>query len=134
MDEKARNELPAIIARMREVGLTAAANMTVTEQQNSTVGESPIRGPIWVSKFHLSAPENNVVQELALRVIDELGNPIKTNSQPASVGIDVEWVGYRSNVDSNTPEPPLPELEKYHKLMGEAKNKGVVMYVYGGAF
>ncbi|PQE06291.1 lipase esterase protein [Rutstroemia sp. NJR-2017a BBW] len=134
MDEKARYELPAIIAKMREVGLTAAANMTVTAQQNSTVGESPIKGPMWVSKFHLSAPENDIVQELALRVIDELGNPIKTNSQPASVGIDVEWVGYRSNVDSNAPEPPLSELENYHNLMGEAKNKGVVIYVYGGAF
>jgi len=134
MDEKARYELPAIIAKMREVGLTAAANMTVTEQQNSTVGESPIKGPMWVSKFHLSAPENDIVQELALRVIDELGNSIKTNTQPASVGIDVEWVGYRNNVDSNTPEPPISEIEKYHNLMEGATNTGVVMYVYGGAF
>lgn len=54
--------------------------------------------------------------------------------RPASGPLNLEWVGFRSNVQKDTPEPLVTEKEKFDNLTAETKSSSTVFYIYGGTF
>ena len=94
-----------------------------------------IKGPMWVARSTLPAPEDvEGPREALIRAIRELGDGAETYTLPDITDVEGEWTGYRSGVDKNTPELEIPEQEKYSKLMTEATSKVTILYFHGGAY
>ncbi|KAL1962067.1 hypothetical protein VTN77DRAFT_595 [Rasamsonia byssochlamydoides] len=108
-------------------------SVPVGKQQRVSTREPGIKGPMWVSKVTLPAPED-AVRDAVIKAIDELKTSgAETFEIPAVRPVEAEWTGYRSGVDKKAPLPDLSEEEKYRELRREAKSDMVILYIHGGA-
>jgi acetyl esterase/lipase len=94
-----------------------------------------VKGQMWIAKLTLPAPEDvEGPREALVRAIRELGDGTETYTLPENRSVEGEWTGYRSGVDKNTPQPEMPEKEKYTQMMSEVKSKVTVLYFHGGGY
>ncbi|KAH8433186.1 uncharacterized protein LDX57_010819 [Aspergillus melleus] len=134
MDFEDKNQLVEAAQRIREQYLEFAANTPVSVSQAATLRDDPVKGLIWVAKFALPKSTYDTSRQLLLALIDDLNEKGVRYDRPNNQQLDFEWVGFRRNVEANTPEPFLPESVKFQKLDAETKSSLVILYVYGGAF
>ncbi|KKA21298.1 Lipase/esterase [Rasamsonia emersonii CBS 393.64] len=108
-------------------------SMPVGKQQRVLTRDPGIKGPMWVSKVTLPAPEDDV-KDAVIKAIDELKTSgAETFEVPPVRPVEAEWTGYRSGVDKKAPQPNLSEEEKYRELRKESKSDMVILYIHGGA-
>ncbi|QRD86656.1 putative cytochrome P450 [Aspergillus flavus] len=134
MDFQNAQHLVAAAQKVRAEYLKGAHTTAISVQQNTTCRDDPVKGPLWVSKFSLPCPTDDNSRELLLRLIDEANEHLVRYDRSASAPLDFEWVGYRSNVQKDTPEPNIGEQEKFERLMAETKSPLTILYLYGGSF
>lgn len=109
-------------------------SVSVGAQQRRSLTDPGIKGPMWVSKVTLPAPEDAVADAVfhAVKSLSE-GDEYQTLQLPPVKPVEVEWTGYRSGVDKNAPLPDISEQEKYEALKAETKSDLVIFYIHGGA-
>ena len=134
MDFQNSKHLMAAAQKVRAEYLKGAHTTPITVQQKATCRSDPVKGPLWVSKFSLPSPTDDTSRNLLLELIDEANEHHVRYDRPASAQLDFEWVGYRSNVQKDTPEPAIGEKEKFDKLTAETKSPLTILYLYGGSF
>jgi hypothetical protein len=134
MDWKSKDEIINLLATMRSTISKASQTTTISMQQKASLKVPTIKGQVWVAKFTLPSPPEEQTRQLLLAVIDKFNDHHVPYSRPLSTQIDLEWTGFRVGVGKDTPEPPIPELDKYHGLIRDTTRQGVVMLLYGGAF
>ncbi|GAD95260.1 lipase/esterase, putative [Paecilomyces variotii No. 5] len=108
--------------------------MPVSKQQKGSMRDPGIKGPMWVSKIALPAPEDDV-QRAVLDAVEHL----KTTGEeaydvPGVTPVEAEWTGYRRGVDKNAPQPDISEEEKYKELRKDSPADMVILYLHGGAY
>ncbi len=101
--------------------------------QHLSLKDPGVKGPLWISRVTMPAPEDDVRQAL-FRAIDGLKEGAETYTVPELKSVEAEWTGYRANVSANAPEPSITEGEKYLNLMKEVSSSVTVLYLHGGAF
>ena len=107
---------------------------SISEHQNRTLNEIPVKGPAWVSKFTIPPSPQDDIEDLLFRAIDK-GNAGKaTYIRPQCEPLDAQWTGHRAGVGKDAQEPSISEKVKYCALINDAKSHAVILYVYGGAF
>lgn len=136
MDYEDPRHLAAATAKLRADYLQAALNVPISTHQAVADRDDPVKGPVWVSKFTILKPSDNVdtSRDLLLSLIDEANDKNVRYDRPDSTSLSFEWTGFRSNVSKNTPEPSIGEDEKFEKLVAETKSPLTIFYVYGGTF
>lgn len=102
-------------------------------QQKQSMRDPGIKGPMWVSKVTLPAPED-AVQDALFEAIEDLKEGDETFDIPGVKPVEAEWTRYRSGVDKNAPQPDISEEEKYEKLLEESQSDTVILYFHGGAY
>ncbi|EED19449.1 lipase/esterase, putative [Talaromyces stipitatus ATCC 10500] len=109
-------------------------SVSVSTQQRKSMNDPGIKGPMWISKVTLPAPEDAVAAAV-LDVVKTLseGDEAKMIVMPPVKPVEAEWTGYRGGVDKNAPLPDISEKEKYEALKVEAKSDLVIFYIHGGA-
>ena len=130
MDVVASDAVIALKRRLR----AGRYKQSISLQQRGTQKDSEARGPIWVSRVTLPAPQHsNIVQALyaAIENLGELGEKVDRVDANAVQG---EWLGLRPGVGITEPEPTLSEHEKYQRLMAVARSGVTLLFVHGGAF
>lgn len=109
-------------------------NLSISAQQAATNRDRPVKGPVWVSKFAVPKPTDDSSRDLLLALVDEENDKKIPYDRPDSASLRFEWTGFRSDANSDTPEPCLGEEEKFQKLAAETKGPLTILYVYGGSF
>ncbi|KAH0565100.1 hypothetical protein GP486_001500 [Trichoglossum hirsutum] len=104
---------------------------TVTREQTITTRDPGVKGPMWVSKVTLPAPEDSNILEILFKAIHGLCDGRETFTRPELSAVEAEWVGHRPGVDANTLDPDLSPEEKYNHLMDEVKSDLTVLYIHG---
>jgi hypothetical protein len=109
-------------------------SVSIGTQQRRSMNDPGIKGPMWVSKVTLPAPED-AVADVVLHAVKTLSedDEYQTLQLPPVKPVEAEWTGYRSGVDKNAPLPDISEREKYEALKAEAKSDLVILYIHGGA-
>ena len=107
---------------------------SVSKQQQSSMHDHGVKGPMWVSKVCLPAPEDNV----KTAVIEAI-NALKLSGEedfetPKVVPVEAEWTGYRRGVDGRTAQPDMSEEERYRELKKDSPADMAILYFHGGAF
>ena len=134
MDWESKEAISHFVGEMRDGVIAISSSTTVSQQQNATLREPAVKGPLWVSNFTVSPPQEDHVRTLLLRVIDELADGNGPDARPQSEAIDLQWTGYRRGVGRDAPEPLISEKEKYAGLMKDVASPMTIMFIYGGAF
>ena len=102
-------------------------------QQKQSMRDPGIKGPMWVSKVTLPAPED-AVQDALFKAIEDLKSGGETFDVPGVRPVEAEWTGYRSGTSKNAPQPDISEEDKYKKLQEESQSDTVILYFHGGAY
>ncbi|KAH8692634.1 putative lipase/esterase [Talaromyces proteolyticus] len=109
------------------------ASLPVGKQQHRSMNDPGIKGPMWISKVVLPAPEETI-RTAVIQTADQLKNDeSQTFEIPPVVPVEAEWTGYRGGVDKNAPQLDISEEKKYQALKADAKSDMVILYIHGGA-
>ncbi|KAJ5097460.1 benzoate 4-monooxygenase cytochrome P450 [Penicillium angulare] len=125
MDFHNPKHLVAAIQKIRAHFIENSYSAPLSVKQEETIRNDPPIGPLWVSKFSVPESTDDTSRDALLRLIDEANVHKIPYDRPDSVPLDLEWVGYRSNVDKDTPESSISEGENqntppcYYKLVGK---------------
>lgn len=134
MDFQNSQHLVAAAQKIRRQYTKNAFSAPLSVKQQETIRNDPVIGPLWVSKFSLPSPTDDTSREALLQLVDE-GNVHQVRyDRPVSARLNFEWVGYRSNVKPDTPEPLITEKEKFEMLRAETRGPMTILYIYGGTF
>jgi acetyl esterase/lipase len=138
-----RTELTIRFIRALIAGDPKRPSLSIAKQQRGTLKDPGIKGELWVSKCRFKAPDEDDLRVMLFDAIDALmmrnengesdvkGSYHHCLAQP----LEAEWVGYRSGVKADTPEPPgLSEAEKYQNIQNEIRTPLTLLYLHGGAF
>lgn len=134
MNWESKKSISELVGEMRARVSAISTTVTISEQQNASLRERAITGPVWVSKFAVPPPQKDDVRTLLLRVVDGLADGNRPRPRPQSEPIRLQWTGYRAGVRVKTPELLISEREKYTRLMKEVSSPVVIFFLYGGAF
>ena len=81
------------------------------------------------------APEDYGLRDALYRVCERLKTPNQTFTPPFELplkDVGVEFIGYRSGVEGNAPEPEMSEQGKLKALESECKSDMTILYIHGG--
>ena len=134
MDFENVAHLKTAVQKMRAEYLKRAGGLTITQKQEETTKDVPIKGPVWISKFEVPASSDDDSRELLLQLIDQINEKNIRYDCPLSASLRFEWVGFRKDASRNMPEPLISEQKKFHKLLSETTSPLTILYVYGGTF
>ncbi|KAJ5702282.1 hypothetical protein N7488_009830 [Penicillium malachiteum] len=134
MDFQNPNHLVAAIQKIRAQFHENSYSAPLSVKQEETIRNDPPIGPLWVSKFSVSESKDDTSRDALLRLVDAPNVNKIPYDPPDWAPLDLEWVGYRSNVKKDTPEPSISEEEKFKNLMAETKSPLSILYLYGGFF
>ncbi|KAJ5626990.1 hypothetical protein N7528_004417 [Penicillium herquei] len=134
MDFQNPKHLVAAIKQIRAQFHENSYSAPLSVKQDETIRNDPPIGPLWVSKFSVSESTDDTSRDALLRLVDEANVHKIPYDRPDSAPLDLEWVGYRSNVKKDTPEPSISEEEKFKNLTAETKSSLTILYLYGGFF
>lgn len=107
---------------------------SISKQQNFSLRDPGIKGPMWISKVVLPRPDSDDVRDAVVRAIEGLKEGGEMYTLPEVKAVEAEWTGYRSGVNANAPELDISEEEKYENLMKEVKSDVTILYFHGGAY
>jgi len=107
---------------------------SISAQQKGSTGDSPVKGPMWISRVKAEAPPEDDMRQAVFSAIDSMKVGGETYTKPEYKSIEAEWTGYRSNVSKDAPEPSLSEQEKFKKLMADTKSNVTILFFHGGAY
>lgn len=108
---------------------------TIADQQAAAREDPGARGPVWVSRTTIRKPPEESLIDALEDVIQGLKKGNETWTRPKLVDVPVEWMGGRAGADSKSPEPQIPEYDKYKSLDSETDaDAPVVIFVHGGGF
>lgn len=136
--QDSRTELTVAIIRSL---INYSTPLAIGKQQRSSMRDHGIRGPMWVSKVCLPAPEDES-EDVKVALIEAI-NALKVSGEedfeiPQVVPVEAEWTGYRRSrgVDKGTDSLPddMSEEEKYWELKKDSPANMVILYFHGGAF
>ncbi|KAJ6031563.1 hypothetical protein N7540_002295 [Penicillium herquei] len=134
MDFQNPKHLVAAIQKIRAQFIENSYSAPLSVKQEQTIRNDPPIGPLWVSKFSVPQSTDDTSRDALLRLVDKANVHKIPYDRPDSVPLDFEWVGYRSNVKKDTPEPSISEEEKFKNLTAETKSPLTILYLYGGFF
>ena len=86
-----------------------------------------------MSRVTFPAPPESDARQVLLDAIGALGTGEERYTCPSLAAVPAHWIGYRSGVSEDAPEPLISEAEKYEELNREVGNEMTIMYLYGGA-
>ncbi|OXV08067.1 hypothetical protein Egran_04170 [Elaphomyces granulatus] len=138
--QDSRTELTVAIIRSL---INYSTPLSIGKQQRRSMRDQGIKGPMWVSKVCLPAPEDES-EDVKVAVIEAI-NALKVSGEedfeiPQVVPVEAEWTGYRRSisrdVDKGTDSLPddMSEEEKYWELKKDSPANMVILYFHGGAF
>lgn len=116
----------------RKAYLDSVLTVSISATQAATTKDRPVTGPIWVSKFALPKVKENNSQDLVLNLVDEASDGNVPYQRPEAEALRFEWVGHRTNVAKDAPEPSMSELDKFDRLEDETTSPLTVLYIFGG--
>ena len=134
MDFENPQHLMAAAQKIRSRYIKRLHTIPVSVSQSESLKETPIQGPIWVSKFVAPRPTEDSSHDQLLALVDEENDQHIPYDRPQSEPLHLEWTGLRGNVHRNTPEPLISEEQKFHSLEAETKSPLTILYFYGGIF
>lgn len=124
-----RTELTVVIIRS-----FMKFRLPIRKQQQRSMRDPGVRGPIWVANVTLPQPED-AVRDAVVAAIEELKvDGAETYDLPGGRPVEAEWTGYRSGVGKTATLPAISEEERYRELRKEATSDSVVLYFHGGAY
>nr|POE77898.1 hypothetical protein CFP56_09541 [Quercus suber] len=133
MDSFTREAMEGFITKAREV-TSASFRMPITKIQRLSTMDKGVRGPRWVSRTTFPAPQEDDIRCMLVDAIKILGDGQEDYPLPDVVSVPVQWVGVRSGVAKDAPEPPeMTEQAKYEALVAETSSDLTLLYIYGGA-
>lgn len=129
-----RSELIVSITR---AFLSGSRPWSITDTQKlSNRGPEP-KGKIWVSTYASPIPPETSLRDVLLDAIDDLRDqtaPKPIFRVPDFTAVEAEWTGYRAKAEKGEAIPHMSEVDKYHAMMTECKNRTTVLYLHGGAY
>ncbi|KAJ5108557.1 hypothetical protein N7456_005232, partial [Penicillium angulare] len=120
--------------KVKAAYLESVYDVPISVGQKASLRDDPVIGPLWVSKFALPRSVDDSSRDALVELVDEANVHQVHYDRPDSAPLKFEWVGYRSNVKKDTPEPVLSEKEKFDNLTAEATSPLTIFYIYGGMF
>lgn len=106
----------------------------ISVQQKASIRDPGVKGPMWISRVKFGAPPEDDVRQALFKTIDEMRTGDEIYAKPEFQTVEAEWTGYRPNVDKESPEPLIPEEERYKKLMQDVHSEVTILYFHGGGF
>lgn len=124
-----RTELTVVIIRS-----FMKFGVPIRKQQQKSMRDPGVRGPMWVANVTLPQPED-AVRDAVVSAIEELKvDGAETYDVPGVRAVEAEWTGYRGGVGKSASLPEISEEERYRELRKEATSDSVVLYFHGGAY
>lgn len=121
------------VARVREA-FHRSAFAPIAPRQEASARDVPAKGPVWISRATYQPPSENSLVKVINDAIQELGDGTERFDLPEIGTLEAQWLGWRSGVTKDEPEPKISEREKYSRMMKEVETDTVVLFAYGGAF
>ncbi len=81
------------------------------------------------------APKETGLRDALYRVCERLKAPNQNFTSQFELplrDVGVEFIGYRSGVEGNAPEPDKSEQDKLTALESECKSNMTILYMHGG--
>lgn len=107
----------------------------ISKKQRDSAGDRPARGASWISRVSFPAPSSTSIRDALYQVIEHLKSDyhyITPANETPLLDVGVEFIGVRSGVEDNAPEPSIPEEEKLHALEKECISDMTILYIHGG--
>ena len=107
----------------------------MSQWQAKSPVDAPARGGIWISRTKFHAPVETRLRDALYYVCERLkiaDQKITPSQEVPLTDVGVEFIGCRSGVDNNAPEPEISEQDKLQALESEWKGDMTILYVHGG--
>ncbi|KAK6827039.1 hypothetical protein RU639_004699 [Aspergillus parasiticus] len=108
--------------------------LPLSQLQKTTSLDTPARGGVWISRTSFSAPTNPAIRDVLYTVMHRLKKEyhrISPAEETPVIDVGVEFIGPRSQVPDDAPEPDLLEEEKLRALLQECHSGMIILYAYG---
>ena len=109
--------------------------LPISIQQAATSRDFPAKGPQWVSRTVLKAPENS--EEIQIAVQNALKNMTDWagNVPPVTIAdVHAHWTAFKPSAKATDQEPSGTEKSKYEELIADVTSKTTILYAHGGYF
>ncbi|KAL3446499.1 alpha/beta hydrolase fold-domain-containing protein [Aspergillus insuetus] len=114
--------------------LSQSHKSTISAQQQRTIQDRPVRGEMWISRVTFPVWPGESLRNVALDVVQALGNGRQDYALPDMEPVTAEWTGHRLVKIATAPEPEIDEWEKYRCLMNEVTSPVVLLYFHDGSY
>ena len=114
----------------------AAPWIPIGQKQRESTRDAPARGNVWISRTRFTAPSDPSIREALFYTCERLKTTGQIIPQPEEIQLEdvsVEFIGLRSGVESDAPEPDISETRKLQALESECMSDMTIFYVHGGA-
>jgi len=122
-----------VIHLLRSI-INSQHRLTISVQQKASIRDPGVKGRMWISRVKISTPPEDDIRQALFKTIDEMQTGDQVYTKPEFQTVEAEWTGYRPNVGKDSPEPSLPEEERYKKLMHDVHSDVTILYFHGGGF
>ena len=129
--QKQREAVENIRKKYRSLPWTPLAAL-----QKATSRDGPARGNVWIGRMHFRAPQDTNLRDVLYKVIDCLKadyHQITPAEDTELNDVGVKFIGPRSGVGHDAPEPHISEEAKLQALEKECRADMTILYVHGGA-
>jgi hypothetical protein len=107
----------------------------LAQKQRETSHDAPARGGVWISRTAFPTPASTSLRNALYSVINHLKSDyhrITPAEDTPLIDVGVEFIGIRSGVPNDAPEPAIAEEEKLQALEKECENDMTILYIHGG--
>ncbi|KAL8717519.1 MAG: hypothetical protein Q9181_008311 [Wetmoreana brouardii] len=105
---------------------------TISQIQNESVRERPLKGPFHLVPAILPAPNEDDIRQLLFRTINGLGDV--EYEQPALAPVPVEWIGRKFSGLGGRTAQSEDTCKNLAVLSKDCTNDLVILHVHGGAY
>jgi hypothetical protein len=127
-----RAQLIALSAKMQQ-GRVPVYHTSISEQQRRFLKDVPVKGPMSICRITVPVGDGDGVNDVVEEAIQTLGQGSEEYSMPLIEEVKAEWVGHRSGVEKDTPEPKMVDMERYKMVVQDVTSDVVMLYAHGGA-
>ena len=107
--------------------------VSMLTRQQLSAADSVVKGPVWISNVSFPPPKDNTLRDSLHHVVRELSEGTESFRLPNySSSMPAEWVGTQTRVVD--PASTFSENDKFRNLTADARNRGTILFVHGGAF
>ena len=107
----------------------------LAQKQRETSYDAPARGGFWISRVNFPATPSTSLRDALYEVIHSLKldhHRVTPAEQTPILDVGVEFIGTRSGVANDVPEPEISEYEKLKALEKECESDMTILYIHGG--